>query len=162
MSAVEQPEQATLHILDVSRYQGRIDWDAVAACGLVDGVMLRAVSTNPRFGGVYLDPEFEYNYAGCRRVGLPVGAYYYTYAQTPAQADAELALLRQTLAGKTLELPVAVDVEDACLAALTPAELSRLVARAAETVEEWGPVRDGLHLRPLRGHRAGDGRAARL
>lgn len=79
---------STKTILDVSRYQGMIDWDAVKASGLVDGVMLKTVSTNSAFGGVYIDPTFERNYWECKRVGLPVGAYYYTYAQDRSTADA--------------------------------------------------------------------------
>ncbi|MGN0662981.1 MAG: GH25 family lysozyme, partial [Faecalibacterium sp.] len=68
------------NILDVSRYQGIIDWDAVKASNLVNGVMLKTVSTNrslsSRSDGLYIDPTFERNYAECQRVGLPVGVYY--------------------------------------------------------------------------------------
>ena len=103
-------------ILDVSRWQGRIDWGKVKASGLVSGVMLKTVSTNSKFSnrkdGLYIDPTFEHNYAECKRVGLPVGVYYYTYAVSHTSADAELALLKTALTGKTFELPICVDVED--------------------------------------------------
>lgn len=122
----------------MSRYQGAIDWQAVKDSGQVDGVMLRAVSTSAAFGGVYIDPSFERNYAACAQRGIPVGAYYYTYARTRAQADAELDKLRTALAGKTLALPVAVDVEDASLRALPAAQLTALAAYAADTLERWG------------------------
>lgn len=125
-------------ILDVSRYQGTINWDAVKASGQIDGVMLKTVSTNKAFGGVYIDPTFERNYAECKRVGLPVGAYYYTYAQTPEQVAAELDKLREALAGKTLQMPVAIDVEDNKLTPLSAAALSQLVASAADAIEGWG------------------------
>ena len=39
---------STKTILDVSRYQGVIDWDAVKGSGLIDGVMLKTVATNRR------------------------------------------------------------------------------------------------------------------
>ena len=129
-------------ILDVSRYQGVIDWDAVKGSGLVDGVMLKTVSTNRRLSsradGLYIDPTFERNYAECQRVGLPVGVYYYTYALTKETADAELALVREALQGKTLGLPVAVDVEDNKLAALSRQDLTDLTAYQLKTVESWG------------------------
>ena len=65
-------------IIDVARYQGNIDWDKVKASG-IEGALLKTVSTNNReFGGLYIDPYFERNYAECKRVGIPVGAYYYT------------------------------------------------------------------------------------
>lgn len=132
----------TKTILDVSRYQGTIDWDTVQASGQIDGVMLKTVSTNrslsTRTDGLYIDPTFERNYAACKRLGIPVGVYYYTYAQTVEQVDAELSLLREALAGKTLDMPVAVDVEDNKLKPLTAAKLTDLVAYAAGIVESWG------------------------
>lgn len=128
----------TKTILDVSRYQGSIDWEAVRASGRIDGAMLRAVSTSSACGGVYIDSAFARNYAECRRLGIPAGAYYYTYARTKAQADAELGKLREALAGKTFALPIAVDVEDARLRALEPQALTALAAYAADTLERWG------------------------
>lgn len=129
-------------IMDVSRYQGVIDWDAVKASGKVDGVMLKTVSTNrklsKRADGLYIDPQFERNYAECKRVGLPVGVYYYTYAVSRAGADAELALLRQALTGKTLDLPVVVDVEDNKLHSLGKQALTDLVAYELGEIQSWG------------------------
>lgn len=122
----------------MSRYQGAIDWQAVKDSGQVDGAMLRAVSTSAAFGGVYIDPAFERNYAACKRLGIPVGAYYYTYARTRAQADAELDKLRAALVGKEFAMPIAVDVEDNSLRALPAAGLTGLVAHAAGVLERWG------------------------
>ena len=98
--------------LDASRYQGKIDWDAVKRSGKIDGAILKTVSTNKSFGGVYIDPQFERNYSECTRLGIPVGAYYYTYAQNEAARAVELVKVRQALTGKTFQLPVAVDVEE--------------------------------------------------
>ena len=46
-------------IMDVSRWQGNIDWKKVKASGKIDGVMLRTVSTGAAYGGIYIDPTFE-------------------------------------------------------------------------------------------------------
>ena len=109
-------EQQMKPIMDVSRWQGNINWNKVKASGLVSGVMLKAVSTNRKLSkrkdGLYIDPTFERNYAECKRLGIPVGVYYYTYAVSHTSADAELALLRTALTGKTFELPICVDVEE--------------------------------------------------
>ena len=113
-------------IIDVSRYQGTIDWEQLV--GKIGGAMLKTVSTNKSFGGIYIDPQFERNYAECKRLGIPVGVYYYTYAQTKATADAELVKLHEALTGKSFELPIAVDVEDNKLKPLSAAALSELVA----------------------------------
>ena len=123
-------------IMDVSRWQGRIDWDKVKAAGLVSGVMLRVLGS--KGGKPYLDPYFARNYAECARLGLPVGGYYYTCAVTQRQTEEELAALKTALRGKTFQLPLAIDVEDPRLRSLAPAKLSALVAEAAAQLEAWG------------------------
>lgn len=127
--------------VDVSRYQGLIDWAQVAAAGY-KGAMLKTVSTNyklsKRSDGLYIDPTFETNYRNARAAGLDVGVYYYTYATSEAMANAELALLRQALRGKELTLPVAVDVEDNRLGNLDKQSLTDLTAYALHEVEQMG------------------------
>lgn len=131
-----------LPIMDVSRWQGSIDWDKVKASGLVSGVMLKAVSTNRKLSkrkdGLYIDPTFERNYTECKRVGLPVGVYYYTYATTHTMADAELALLKIALTGKTFELPICVDVEENKITKVGKQTLTDLTAYALGKIESWG------------------------
>ena len=130
-----------LHIMDVSRWQGEIDWNAVKASGLISGVMLRALgnSAEDKPSKPYIDPYFSRNYAECKRLGIPVGVYYYCKAVNTAEANAELALLRKVLTGKTLQLPVAVDIEDAYVQApLDKQTLTDIAAHALGTVESWG------------------------
>ena len=123
-------------ILDVSRWQGSIDWDAVKRSGKIDGVMLRVLGS--KGGKPYIDPFFARNYAECARLGLPVGGYYYTCAVMQRQTEEELAALKTALRGKTFQLPLAIDVEDPRLRSLAPAKLSALVAEAAAQLEAWG------------------------
>lgn len=127
--------------IDVSRYQGAIDWAQVAATGY-KGAMLKTVSTNRKFSkradGLYIDPTFEDNYKNARAAGLDVGVYYYTYATSEAMADAELALVRQAVYGKELTLPVAVDVEENELKPMSTLDLTNLTAYALEQVEKMG------------------------
>lgn len=123
-------------ILDVSKWQGRIDWDKVKTSGKIDGVMLRVLGS--KGGKPYLDPYFARNYAECARLGLPVGGYYYTCAVTQRKTEEELAALKTALRGKTFQLPLAIDVEDPRLRSLAPAKLSALVAEAAAQLEAWG------------------------
>lgn len=127
--------------IDVSRYQGTIDWAKVAAAGY-KGAMLKTVSTNPKMSkradGLYIDPTFERNYRNARAAGLDVGAYYYTYATSEAMADAELALVREAVRGKELTMPVCVDVEENKLKPMTTLDLTNVVAYALEQVEAMG------------------------
>lgn len=127
--------------IDVSRYQGAIDWAQVAAAGY-KGAMLKTVSTNrklsKRADGLYIDPTFEDNYRSAKAAGLDVGVYYYTYATSEAMADAELALVRQAVYGKELTLPVAVDVEENELKPMSTLDVTNLTAYALEQVEKMG------------------------
>lgn len=127
--------------IDVSRYQGEINWAEVATAGY-KGAMLKTVSTNrklsKRADGLYIDPTFERNYAGARAAGLDVGVYYYTYATSEAMADAELALVRQAVYGKELTMPLAVDVEENKLKQMSTLDLTNLTAYALEQVEKMG------------------------
>lgn len=127
-------------IMDVSRWQGSIDWDAVKRSGLISGVMIRAMgnSKEGKPSKPYIDPFFAHNYAECTRLGIPVGVYGYFKATTKAQADRELALLKQTLGGRTFQLPVAVDIEDKLQAALSKSALTDIVAHCLSVVESWG------------------------
>lgn len=127
--------------IDVSRYQGAIDWAQVAAAGY-KGAMLKTVSTNhklsKRADGLYIDPTFEDNYRNAKAAGLDVGVYYYTYATSEAMADAELALVRQAVYGKELTMPLAVDVEENKLKPMSTLDLANLTAYALEQVEKMG------------------------
>lgn len=95
--------------IDVSKHQGEIDWDKVKASGQVDFAMLRA-----GYGKEYsqIDPQFERNYSECKRLGIPCGAYWYSYATTAAEAKQEAAVCLSALSGKQFEYPIAFDIEE--------------------------------------------------
>lgn len=59
------------------------------------------------------DEQFQRNYDQCKALGIPLGSYFYTYALTVAGTESEKAHLKRLLAGKSFELPVFVDIEDA-------------------------------------------------
>ena len=95
-------------VIDVSVYQGEIDWPRVAGSGIY-GAVLRAgygreVSQEDR--------KFRQNYAGTGSVGLPVGAYWFSYAKDPADAEKEARACLEVLAGRELALPLYFDQEE--------------------------------------------------
>lgn len=96
------------HGIDISKWQGRPDWDRLAAAhraGTLDFVILRA-----GYGANTIDPTFEANYAAATARGIPLGAYWYAYWQqaTPAQ---EAAAFLAAVQGKTLQYGIWYDVE---------------------------------------------------
>lgn len=120
--------------IDVSRYQGEIDWQQVAAGKQF--AIVRAVSSSS--GGVYVDPYFEKNVAGAHAAGLRVGVYYYIYARTEAAVINELDVLLGVLEGLQLEYPVFVDVEASSLQSLGSTELTGLVRFAMDILDQKG------------------------
>ena len=124
-------------ILDVSKWQGNVDWNKVKASGLISGVMIRAMgnSAEGKPSSPYIDPYFARNYAECQRLGIPVGVYGYFKAVNKAEADKELAMFKKALGGRTFQLPVAVDIEDVAQKALGKSALTDLVAYCLSTVE---------------------------
>lgn len=90
--------------VDVSRYNGKPNWSVAKSNG-VDFAILRAVSGA---NGVYVDPTFEYNYAECKKVGVPVGLYVASYLNV----DKEIAVTERVIKGKKFEYPIYYDIED--------------------------------------------------
>ena len=118
--------------IDVSENQGTIDWGQVKADG-VSFAILRSVKRN-----LSADLYFEANYRGCRGNGIPVGIYKYSYALTEEEAKKEAEAVLRLLSGRSLELPVFIDVEDASQRALPTGTLTAIVRTFLETVEAGG------------------------
>ena len=118
--------------IDVSENQGAINWGQVKADG-VSFAILRSVKRN-----LSADLYFEANYRGCRENGIPVGIYKYSYALTEEEAKKEAEAVLRLLSGRSLELPVFIDVEDASQRALPTGTLTAIVRTFLETVEAGG------------------------
>ena len=100
------PNGAIARGIDVSNYQGTVDWDMVKAAG-IDFAILRV-------GPVYGKPDdsFERNAAECERLSIPYGVYYYSYARSVADANKEADRTLAWLGGHHPSLPVYYDLED--------------------------------------------------
>lgn len=100
-----------MKILDVSDWQLNIDYAQVAK--QVDGVILRCGVTGwGTANQCSTDDCFEKHYAGFKAVGLPVGAYYYSAADTISKAQEEAEYCKKILAGKQFEFPIYYDIEN--------------------------------------------------
>ena len=96
--------------IDVSTHNGYIDWGKVKASGQVDFAILRTGfgREHPR----QIDSRFERNYAECARLGVPVGAYHYSYALSPEDAVKEADFCLKLLKGKKFSYPIWYDIEE--------------------------------------------------
>lgn len=99
---------AKVKCIDVSEWQGNIDWTKVKASG-IEYAIIRA-----GFGrsASQVDSKFEQNYKNAKAAGLKVGAYWYSYADSVADAVNEAVACLDVIKGKKFELPVFYDMEE--------------------------------------------------
>ena len=97
--------------IDVSAWQLKIAWAKVKAAG-IEGAIIRAGMGDVLSYPGQKDQYYEYNYSECKRVGLPVGVYFYCYATTVEEAQREARGCLELLKGKQFELPILYDVEE--------------------------------------------------
>lgn len=124
--------------IDVSEWQGMIQWDMVK--GAVDFVILRAGY------GKYanqIDKQFERNYAECKRLGIPCGAYWYGYATTEEEAKEEANACLEVLKGKKFDYPVYYDVEEK--ATLGSGKVDDIITTFCKALESGGYF-SGLYM----------------
>ena len=97
-----------VHGIDVSQWQGNIDFNKVKAAG-INFVIIRA-----GYGRsiTQKDPYFETNYKKAKAAGLNIGVYWYSYADSVADAKAEAATCIKAISGKTFEYPIFFDLEE--------------------------------------------------
>ena len=96
--------------IDVSFYQGEIDWQQVRDAG-VEFVFIRLGGRGTTEGKLYEDEKAQQYYEEAKAAGLQVGAYFYSQAVTPKEAEEEAWFVLQKAAKWELDLPVAYDWE---------------------------------------------------
>lgn len=100
---------ANLKGIDVSVWNGNINWDAVK--GNIDFAILRV-----GYGGDYTnqdDKTFKQNADACTRLGIPFGVYIYSYANSDIKAKSEAKHILRLVKGYKLSYPIYYDLEDA-------------------------------------------------
>ena len=124
--------------IDVSSYQGDINWDAVAKDG-IDFAMIR-ILTGKNAGAVNYDSKFKTNYSGARAAGLNVGVYRYSYATSRTLARREAKAVIDALDGRKLDYPVVMDFEDSSILQGTSTNVRRaeIILAFKEEVENAG------------------------
>lgn len=97
--------------IDVSSFNGDIDWNAVRNAGYTFA-FIRIGYRGYESGVISADERFEEYYSGAVAAGLDVGVYFYSQALDETEASEEAAFVLSALAGRKLQLPVVIDVEN--------------------------------------------------
>ncbi len=129
----------SIHGLDVSEFQGTVDWERVKSAGY-QFAMLRA-----GYGYSTLDKQFRRNASECNRIGLPIGVYWFCYALTPEIAMQEAEGCLNAVADYRLDYPVCYDIEQATIdyaagngVTVTPSLATQMVTSFCNRVETKG------------------------
>lgn len=97
--------------LDVSSYQGQIDWEQVRAAGFTFAIIRVGGRGYGEEGKLYADETAQENYAGAKAAGVKVGAYFFSQAKTEMEAREEAEFALEQIEGWVLDLPLAYDWE---------------------------------------------------
>lgn len=115
--------------IDVSSYQGKIDWRKVKK----DGVKFAFIRLGYRgygTGKIIIDERFEENVKNADAAGVKVGVYFYTQAVNTKEAIEEANVVIKHLSGKKISYPVVFDIEDAPSTSARTHNLSKAQAMA--------------------------------
>lgn len=121
--------------IDVSKHNGVIDWDKVKKSGIQFAILRCGYG---RKHPDQVDEQFERNYRECKRVGMPVGVYHYSYAKDVEGAKLEADFMLELIAGKQFEYPVYFDIEDKSQKNLGKKLLTDITVAFCEKVEAAG------------------------
>ena len=124
------------HGIDISFWQGdSVNFETVKSDPKAQFVILRAGF------GKYLkqvDPTFYANYDRATAAGIPVGAYWYSYAKSPEEARIEANVCAQVLGDRKFDYPIAFDIEEPDVLAMDIADISAIVDAFCSEMEKKG------------------------
>jgi len=118
--------------IDVSKYQGAINWQAVAQ----SGVSFAFIKVGSMKSGI--DPYFNYNMLAAQQAGIKTGVYIYSYAKSVEEAAAEAQFVLNAIQNVQVSYPVVWDVEDNVHKSLSPEMLSLMANTFCATIEAEG------------------------
>lgn len=116
--------------IDVSHYQGRVNWNEVAQDRRITFVILKATE-----GNNFVDDTYRYNISECKRLGIPVGSYHFYRANV--DADAQFDNMMRVINPNQQDILPVIDVE-LTNGVSTPLFLSRLEALCDLVTKAYG------------------------
>lgn len=100
--------------IDVSKFQGNIDWNRVKASG-INYAIIRCGGRYSGSRGLFEDPKYAANVAGASAAGIRVGIYFYSTATNTTEAVEEASLAVALARKGNVSLPVFIDMEDSMI-----------------------------------------------
>lgn len=125
--------------VDVSAWQGEVNWPLVKAAGM-EFVMLRLAMRGSTEGGLWVDDYAQANYRGAKDAGLEVGGYFFSQALTPEEAIEEAEFILELVKDWKLEMPIVFDWEQTWgrTSNMDPRTLTDCAKAFCQTIEAAG------------------------
>ena len=120
--------------VDVSVYQGNIDWNKAKADGIEFAIMRAGY-------GKYVsqkDKYFDQNMKNAKAAGLPCGVYWFSYALTPEDAIKEADACYEVIKNYKLEYPVSFDMETESQMKLPKETVAQIIEAFCGRMESYG------------------------
>ena len=129
--------------IDVSKYQGKIDWEEVASDGVEYAIIRAGIRGSASEGKLVEDETFEENIEGALSNGIDAGVYFFTQAVTEKEAVEEAEMVLELIAPYDITYPVVLDIEEVTSANartkdMTKEEYTRNCIAFCETIKEAG------------------------
>ena len=130
--------------IDVSKYQGTIDWAAVRASGVQFAILRLGLRGYGESGNLALDSRFTENIQGAQAAGVEVGVYFFSQAINPEEARAEADFCANALQGYRITYPVVYDWEPYAASVgartngLDDATLTLCAKAFLDRIRDWG------------------------
>jgi len=136
------PQTSSVFGIDVSKYQGDIDWEKVKGSG-VDFAMIRSASRGYGSGVLAIDDKFVANIEGAKKNNIAVGVYVFSQAVNEIEAVEEANFAVASVMNYGITFPIACDVEEvendtARADKLSIDERTRCVKTFCDTVKNYG------------------------
>lgn len=105
------PEKKAVRGIDVSSYNGDINWKSVKSDGIDFAVIRVGGRAYGESGQLYTDQKADYNLTQAQKNGIETGAYFFSQATSAEEAEKEARFAVSVCSSRQLELPIAYDVE---------------------------------------------------
>jgi len=128
--------------IDVSKFQGDINWKKVAKDG-VEFAFIRLGYRGYETGKIVTDDKYEDNIKGCNAAGIDTGVYFFTEAVSEREAIEEAEYILENIEGYDIHMPIVIDVEESAsknsrTKDLTKEERTACVIAFCERIKEAG------------------------
>lgn len=128
--------------IDVARYQGTIDWQAVSESD-IDFAIVRVGYRGMEDGEITPDPNGRYNLQEASKAGIPLGVYFFSTAVNAEEAQEEAAWVADLISGYPITYPVVYDCENFTNPAsrqyhMTKTERTDVALAFLESIEKLG------------------------